>query len=153
MYLPTQSLQNLDPPEWIKFLIGFITGGCASLWGPWDMPYQIVTIVIVCDVIAGIAAGTLTEGFIPSKLVRGVFTKLAYFLAMLLAFQMDQAFLAQGRDVPFSIHEATVWALVVADAISCTANLKIIGVPIPDFLTENIAKISTLANRKPTTAE
>jgi phage-related holin len=145
MQMPT-AFQDIDPPEWIKWVIGWIGSGLLGLLGGWDTPLTLMFWAGVFNHFFGIAAAIKTrEGFQPKKLATGIGIWVCYWVAVAVAFNVDQYFEYMGQSLPIRLHDAAVLGFFTADTVSSLANAALCGVPLPKRLMEGIKKLQDLA--------
>lgn len=137
--------QVIDPPEWIKIVLGWIAGALASLIGGWGVQLQLLLYANVFNHVFGIAAAIKTgEGFDSKKLTKGMGILACYWLGVMVMNNIDLWLASINQKPPVSVRDVYVAGLFLADTASTLANMRICGVPIPKQITDNIAKLQNL---------
>ena len=140
-----EASQTIDPPDWIKWLLGSIVGAVCDLLGGWDMPLQLMLTAQIANILFGMVAGTRTEGFMPGKLAHGIVKAVGYWGVVVIAVSIDQYLALQGQNIPIRVREMAVLGFFVADTISALSNAAILGVPVPTGLLKYVAKLRDLS--------
>ena len=67
---------------------------------------------------------------------KGITKKIGYFVLVGMAFQLDKLF-----NIEPLLRTTAIWTLSTNEVLSNIENLKIMGVPIPEYLTDKIKAI------------
>ena len=121
-----------------KVFVGIATGG-TFLFGTFDLPIQILLVLIVTDYITGITKGYITKQLNSSTGANGLIKKAMTFVVLIVAVLADRLL---GTE--FIIRVAVCYFYVFNESISILENLGEIGVPIPKKLMDALSKIKDL---------
>lgn len=139
--------------ENIKGVATIIGTGLTCIVGSFDLIFQILCILIVADYITGLMKGAKNEGLSSDIGRRGLNKKAAIFIVILLAHQVDRI---MGLPSPM-VRTACITFYIANEGISIMENLKILGVPLPEFLLKTLKlwkeesdKGSQIENKKTT---
>jgi toxin secretion/phage lysis holin len=120
--------------------MGLIGAAIAASLGGWDMALQTLCIFMAIDYVSGLIvagifqASTKSEnGALESRAgLKGLLRKAAMLCAVLMAYYLDQV---AGTDF---VRDAACLAFVCNEALSIIENFGLMGVPIPDAITNAI---------------
>ena len=121
-------------------LLGVVGAAIAASLGGWDMALQTLCIFMAIDYGSGIIVAAVfkaspkTEtGTLESRAgLKGLLRKAAMLCAVLMAYYLDQV---AGTDF---VRDATCLAFVCNEALSIIENFGLMGVPIPETITNAI---------------
>lgn len=121
-------------------IIGVVGAGIINFLGGWSLGLETLLVLILVDYMAGLIAAavfkkskkTETGGLSSNAGFKGIFKKVMYLLLVLVAHRAD---LILGLDY---IRDGVIIALCVNEIVSFVEILGIVGVPIPDLLTNAI---------------
>ena len=121
-------------------ILGVVGAAIAASLGGWDMALQTLCIFMAIDYGSGIIVAAVfkaspkTEtGTLESRAgLKGLLRKAAMLCAVLMAYYLDQV---AGTDF---VRDATCLAFVCNEALSIIENFGLMGVPIPDAITNAI---------------
>lgn len=120
--------------------LGLVGAAIAASLGGWDMALQTLCIFMAIDYGSGIIVAAVfkaspkTEtGTLESRAgLKGLLRKAAMLCAVLMAYYLDQV---AGTDF---VRDATCLAFVCNEALSIIENFGLMGVPIPEAITNAI---------------
>lgn len=120
--------------------LGLVGAAIAASLGGWDMALQTLCIFMAIDYISGLIvagvfqASTKSEnGALESRAgLKGLLRKAAMLCAVLMAYYLDRV---AGTDF---VRDAACLAFVCNEALSIVENFGLMGVPIPDAITNAI---------------
>lgn len=121
-------------------ILGVVGAAIAASLGGWDMALQTLCIFMAIDYGSGIIVAAVfkaspkTEtGTLESRAgLKGLLRKAAMLCAVLMAYYLDQV---AGTDF---VRDATCLAFVCNEALSIIENFGLMGVPIPEAITNAI---------------
>ena len=121
-------------------IFGVVGAAIAASLGGWDMALQTLCIFMAIDYVSGLIvagvfqASTKSEnGALESRAgLKGLLRKAAMLCAVLMAYYLDQV---AGTDF---VRDAACLAFVCNEALSIIENFGLMGVPIPDAITNAI---------------
>lgn len=121
-------------------ILGVVGAAIAASLGGWDMALQTLCIFMAIDYGSGIIVAAVfkaspkTEtGTLESRAgLKGLLRKAAMLCAVLMAYYLDQV---AGTDF---VRDATCLAFVCNEALSIIENFGLMGVPIPETITNAI---------------
>ena len=121
-------------------ILGIVGAAIAASLGGWDMALQTLCIFMAIDYGSGIIVAAVfkaspkTEtGTLESRAgLKGLLRKAAMLCAVLMAYYLDQV---AGTDF---VRDATCLAFVCNEALSIIENFGLMGVPIPETITNAI---------------
>ena len=121
-------------------ILGIVGAAIAALFGGWDMALKTLCIFMAIDYVSGIIVAAVfksspkTEtGTLESRAgLKGLLRKVAMLCAVLMAYYLDQV---AGTDF---VRDATCLAFVCNEALSIIENFGLMGVPIPETITNAI---------------
>ena len=121
-------------------ILGVVGAAIAASLGGWDMALQTLCIFMAIDYGSGIIVAAVfkaspkTEtGTLESRAgLKGLLRKAAMLCAVLMAYYLDQV---AGTDF---VRDATCLAFVCNEALSIVENFGLMGVPIPETITNAI---------------
>ena len=121
-------------------IFGVVGAAIAASLGGWDMALQTLCIFMAIDYVSGLIvagifqASTKSEnGALESRAgLKGLLRKAAMLCAVLMAYYLDQV---AGTDF---VRDAACLAFVCNEGLSIIENFGLMGVPIPDAITNAI---------------
>lgn len=115
------------------------------------MPFiAALAVVMTCDYVTGIVKAVIKGTYKGRLAVRGIFKKLCYLLVLVGGMGVDIAvyyYTAQDTPIFYISTTMAVW-LIMNDFISILLNLEKIGIKMPKFLKEYLAKIQKEGEQK-----
>lgn len=114
----------------LKSILTAIGTGITCIIGSFDLIFQILCILIIVDYLTGLMKGMKNEGLSSDIGRRGLNKKAAILIVILLAHQVDRI---MGLPSPM-IRTTSIIFYISNEGISIMENLKILGVPLPEFL-------------------
>lgn len=125
-------LDNLDEKARIVIVVlgaifGYLFGGFDALLGAFMM-------ILIIDTCTGMLKAWLKGEYSSKKFREGFVKKIGYMIAIILAVQIDKLIGNAGTS-----RTALLFAFSANESASIIENLGLMGVPIPDFLSESIA--------------
>lgn len=124
----------------ILAVIGIGGAAIAEVLGGWDMLLSTLCIFMVLDYITGLIVGGVfhnspktSNGALESKAsYKGLFRKFGVLILVLVATQLDSIV---GGEM---IRNTIIIAFIVNESLSLVENIGLMGVPIPEKLTQAI---------------
>lgn len=121
-------------------ILGVVGAAIAASLGGWDMALQTLCIFMAIDYCSGVivaavfkASPKTDSGALESRAgLKGLLRKVAMLCAVLMAYYLDQV---AGTDF---VRDATCLAFVCNEALSIIENFGLMGVPIPETITNAI---------------
>lgn len=129
--------------------LGLLGGSLASLLGGWDPPLQTLVIFMIIDYITGLvvagifhASPKTPNGALESMVGwKGLIRKGETLLIVLVACRLDVV-IGSGF-----VRDAAVIGFSVNEAISIIENAGLMGLPIPDVITQGIDVLKAKADK------
>lgn len=106
--------------------VGALLGG---LLGGWDMALKALVLLVVCDYLAGVAAGFYTKTLSSERSAKGIVKKVCYFIIVAVAVQID--LLIGSGD---TLRMATIFFYIATEGISILEKLTKMDIPFPAFV-------------------
>lgn len=130
-------LYFFDDLRWISgIVVGAVFGTLTFFFGTYDLPLQVLVSLVIADYITGLMAAWQTRSLSSKMGAKGIAKKIGYFVLVGLAFQLDKLF-----NIEPLLRTTAIWTLSTNEVLSNIENLKIMGVPIPEYLTDKIKAI------------
>lgn len=113
--------------------IGAIVGGIGGfLFGKWDLPLQILLASIVLDYISGMLKAFYLDEVSSKKGYKGIVKKVGILFTIIVANLTDMIL---GLTI---FRSAICMFFCMNELISVLENIALMGVPVPDFLTNKL---------------
>lgn len=123
--------------------IGFgVIGIGSALIGGWHMTIQILLILMCVDVCTGILKGIYSCNFSSKQFRQGLVTKAGFMGVLIVCYQLD---LLMGNAEPV-IRTVCATFYIAVEGTSIIENLGAMGVPVPKFIAERLAKLKDSTN-------
>lgn len=127
-------------------IVGMLVGIFTALLGGWDTALQVLLILMSIDILSGIIKAWYVKelgGFSSKKFREGLLNKAAYFLVLILAYQID---VMLGNGEPIIRTGATIYYIAV-EGSSLLENMGAMGVPIPSVIKKNLSVLKDLGDK------
>jgi len=111
----------------------FLTG----LIGGWSPALTALGIVMILDMISGMARAWQQEGWSSAKCRDGIIKKALCWVVVALAFQVDCVIQA-----PFPLRDGVAAFFTLSEGLSVLENAAAAGVPIPQFLRDALSQLN-----------
>ena len=123
--------------------IGVILGGIGGfLFGSWDLPLQILLVAMVLDYISGILKAFYL-GEVSSRVgYKGLVKKVGILFTIVVANLTDIVF---GLTI---FRSAICMFFCMNELVSVLENIALLGVPIPEFLTNKLIQAKDISVKK-----
>lgn len=121
-----------------------IVGIGSALMGGWHLTLQILLILMFVDIITGVLKGWYSCNFTSKQFRQGLVSKAGFIGVLILCYQMD---LLMGNAEPV-IRTVCATFYIAIEGTSIIENLGAIGVPIPKFIAERLAKLKNSTDGK-----
>lgn len=123
--------------------LSFVVGLIAQLLGGWDIPLQLLIIVMAVDYLTGILCALVwkrspksEDGAFESKAsFKGLIRKMCILLAVLVAYNLDRL---AGTTL---MRTSVILFFVANDGLSIIENLGIMGLPMPQTIKNAFAAL------------
>ena len=138
-YVNTKTMNALAVVKWIA-------AGIASFWASLSVTIHVLVILMALDFVTGLTAAFVRKSINADISFKGLAKKLMMFV-MIYAGHLISVPLRAG----FDIGEILALAFLVNEAISITENCAAVGIPIPPFLMQTLAKARSLVASSPDT--
>lgn len=112
-------------------------GSALGLLGGWDKPLEALIFFMVLDYVAAVVLALRNRRWSSSVGASGIFRKLALLVAVAFAFGIDR-YLQIGT-TPLLRTTLAMW-FALNEAGSAAANLALLGVPMPTFITDALRR-------------
>lgn len=117
-----------------------LTGGVGiitTVIGGWHLTLQVLIILMAVDIMTGCLKGWKQSNFSSRAFRDGLVGKAGFFLVIILAFQLD---VLMGNVEPV-IRICTTTIYIAIEGISILENLGEMGVYVPNFIKQRLAKL------------
>lgn len=123
----------------VYFLLALSALGTAVVWavGGWDEPMKILVYFIIADYVLGFVSAAMRGKLSSAQGWRGILKKAGYFAVILVAHLFDHIV---GDQAPLA-RTTAIMLLSANEGLSILENAGEMGVPLPKFLTDRIAKL------------
>lgn len=118
----------------VALSFGLIAG---FLFGGWTELLTAFLMLQGLDIITGLLTGTKKEGISSSRMHEGIKKKTGSWIGLILAHVIDMV-LFDGQSVAIT---GLVFVLISNEGLSLVENLSILGVPMPDFITQYLEQV------------
>ena len=126
-----------------QFIFSAIGGVIVSTLGGADTLLKVFITIIFLDIATGVIKSLYEGNCSSQKFRRGLYGKMAYFIAIILVVQLDQL---TGNSGMF--RSVLVTFLVCNEMISIIENLGILGVPFPKVIVTTIEVLKDKNNQE-----
>lgn len=113
------------------------------LFGEWSYLLTALLLLNGVDMLAGLLAAGRRHDLNSSKMLAGVKKKLGSWLSLILANVID-TILFNGQPVALT---GLAFVLIANEGLSIVENIGILGVPLPDFITEYLEQIRNMEDK------
>lgn len=115
-----------------------LLGAAASLaLGTWLPLMTALLIMQIADIVTGVLVGGKEQGVTSSKFFKGIKKKFGMWILLIVANVIDVHFLG-GLPI---LKSAVCTFLVAGEGMSLIENLGLLGVPIPEFVSQYLKKL------------
>lgn len=136
------------------FKVGSLTGTVSKaslymglsiglLFGEWTYLLTALLLLNGVDILAGLLAAGRRQDVNSSKMLAGVKKKIGSWLSLVLANVID-TILFNGQPVALT---GLAFVLIANEGLSIVENIGILGVPLPDFITEYLEQIRNMEDK------
>ena len=123
--------------------IGFFLGGIGGfLFGKWDLPLKILLAAMVLDYVSGMLKAFYLEEVSSKKGYRGLVKKVGILFTIVVANLTD---LILGLTI---FRSAICMFFCVNELVSVLENVALLGVPIPEMLTNKLIQTKDVSTKK-----
>lgn len=116
---------------------GGIVTALSVLIGGWDMPLQILIMLMGCDILSGLFKAWKEMNFSSRQFREGLMSKAGFFLVIILSYQLD-LLISQGQPL---IRTACILFYIGVEGVSLLENLGAVGVPIPEAIRKHLTSL------------
>jgi toxin secretion/phage lysis holin len=118
----------------VKVILSILGGITGYLFGGLDALLEAFTIILIVDTITGMSKSYYKGTYRSKKFRQGLWKKMGYMLAIILAVQLDRILGNTG-----TLRTALLFCFIANESTSIIENLGEMGVPIPNILARSIA--------------
>ena len=123
--------------------IGAIIGGVAGfLFGKWDLPLKVLLAAMVLDYISGMLKAFYLEEVSSKKGYKGLIKKVGILFTIVVANLTD---LTLGLTI---FRSAICMFFCVNELVSVLENVALLGVPIPEMLTNKLIQTKDVSTKE-----
>ena len=118
----------------IKVILSILGGITGYLFGGLDVLLEAFAIILLVDTITGMSKSYYKGTYRSKKFRQGLWQKMGYMLAIILAVQLDRILGNTG-----TLRTALLFCFIANESTSIIENLGEMGVPIPNIISRSIA--------------
>lgn len=127
----------------VKAILSILGGVTGYLFGGLDVLLEVFIMILVIDTITGMSKSYYNGTYRSKKFRQGLWQKMGYMLAIILAVQLDRIMGDTG-----ALRTAMLFCFIANESTSIIENLGEMGVPIPAPVVQCIAILKDKSNSK-----
>lgn len=127
----------------INLIVGAFLGSIGFLFGGWSTMLSMLAVVLVIEVLTGLAKGAMNKNIDSKVFARGMVKKGSIFVVIILSHFLD---VLLGFDMAFML--TTIFYYIGIETVSILENLAKMGVPVPKFIRERFQQLADTAEEQ-----